>query len=475
MNIYILDKSLDRLGEVDVYASFLWSPAFNDVGSFELDCPISYFDLLKDDRFVQNTDDPSHMGVIEYITKAQDEEGSETLKVKGRMAESLLARRVALGVSTFTDQQPFNIISQLVTDNAISPTDNSRKITGLEMGSSVSSGVISYTCNQGNLLGEITNICKASGLGFRLRVDDDLLKQVLELYTGTDRTDTQSEVEPVILSRDRDNVLTIEYTKDITNYVTYVYIRGEGELQTYVTRGSETSLDRREVFLDLSSTPRTVNDVTLSEVDYIKVLQQEAVNQLAKMVKSELLYNSINIFSTLKYNEDFFLGDLITCVDNTLGFSVDLRITGVTESWGNDGYSIALTLGEETPDLKEIMSLNAMQTPELTVPKSSFSVAWQVPTFQNNWVNYDTTYNTAGYYKDADNRVHVKGLVKTGTANTVIFTFPAGYRPLKRGIFVTVSNNAIARIDVLPTGEVKMETGSNTWISLETISFLAEQ
>lgn len=474
MNVYILDKSFDRLGEVDVYASFLWSPAFNDVGSFELDCPISFFDLLQDDRLVQNTDDADHIGVIEFITKVEEADGTETLKVRGRMAESLLSRRVALGITTFTNQQPFAIISQLVTENAITPTDSTRQISGLEMGSSVSAPLISYTSNNGNLLTEVGNICKASGLGFRLKVDDDLLKQTLEIYTGTDRTDSQVVVEPVILSRDRDNVLTVEYTKDTTNYATYVYIRGEGELQTYVTRGSETSLDRREIFLDLSSIPRTVNDVTMSEPDYIKVLQQEAVNQLAKMVKSELLYNSINVLGNLKYSEDFFLGDLITCVDNTLGFSVDLRITGVTESWGNDGYSIALTLGEETPDLKDLMALNAMQTPEVVVPKAS-SVAWQVPTFQNGWVNYDTTYNSAGYYKDANNRVYAKGLVKTGTANTVIFTFPAGYRPLKRGIFVTVSNNAIARIDVLPNGEVKMESGSNAWISLETISFLAEQ
>lgn len=97
------------------------------------------------------------------------------------------------------------------------------------------------------------------------------------------------------------------------------------------------------------------------------------------------------------------------------------------------------------------------------------------PAFQNGWVNYDSTHNSAAFWKDSNGVVHLKGLVKSGTISTTlpIFTLPAGYRPAKKEIIVTISNGALGRVNVESDGDVVPETGNNAWFSLDGVSFRA--
>lgn len=100
----------------------------------------------------------------------------------------------------------------------------------------------------------------------------------------------------------------------------------------------------------------------------------------------------------------------------------------------------------------------------------------QTPTLLNSWVNYGTAYESACYWKDKCNVVHLAGLIKSGTttAETVIFTLPEGYRPRTSEKFFAVSVNAICVIDVYATGNVAIKTGANSgWLSLSGISFRA--
>ncbi|HEY9694190.1 MAG TPA: hypothetical protein V6D15_18455 [Oculatellaceae cyanobacterium] len=100
--------------------------------------------------------------------------------------------------------------------------------------------------------------------------------------------------------------------------------------------------------------------------------------------------------------------------------------------------------------------------------------AWQTPTFQNSWVNYDNGYNPAGYFKDSLGIVHLRGLVRGGTNNTTIFTLPAGYIPSNRELqAVQTNNNAIGRLDILTDGQVQVVSGNNGWFSLDGVTFRA--
>ena len=111
----------------------------------------------------------------------------------------------------------------------------------------------------------------------------------------------------------------------------------------------------------------------------------------------------------------------------------------------------------------------------VTAAKIEDQQAWQAPTFQNSWQNYDTTYESGGYMKDSLGFVHIQVLVKSGVVGQTIFTLPAGYRPLKQHIFMVNSNNAVGRIDIFTDGQVKLTSGSNVYVSLSGIILKGEQ
>jgi len=100
------------------------------------------------------------------------------------------------------------------------------------------------------------------------------------------------------------------------------------------------------------------------------------------------------------------------------------------------------------------------------------------PAFQNAWLNYDTTFNSAAFRKTVDGTVLLKGLIRSGTP-AAIFILPVGYRPLKQYLFIGWSVNSSARIDVLSGGTVLLVVydtgGSNAFVSLDNIQFYAEQ
>lgn len=86
--------------------------------------------------------------------------------------------------------------------------------------------------------------------------------------------------------------------------------------------------------------------------------------------------------------------------------------------------------------------------------------------YLNSWVDFDTTNAVGAYYKDRSGRVHVKGLIKSGTINNNAFILPVGYRPPKKLLFSTASNDAYGQIAVFANGEFLPEVGNNTWFSI---------
>ena len=99
------------------------------------------------------------------------------------------------------------------------------------------------------------------------------------------------------------------------------------------------------------------------------------------------------------------------------------------------------------------------------------------PTLLSGWVNYGEVFAAAGYCKGPDNRVHLQGLIKSGTVadGTVIFTLPEGFRPLQKEIFIVfISGGGFGRVDVNDNGSVVAKIVNATYTSLSGISFLAK-
>ena len=96
---------------------------------------------------------------------------------------------------------------------------------------------------------------------------------------------------------------------------------------------------------------------------------------------------------------------------------------------------------------------------------------WIAPSLGGAWVNFGSGLNPVGYYKDSMGIVHLRGVIKDGTITTTLFVLPIGFRPPYEEVFVTISNDAIGRLNVVYSGEVIPKVGNNAWFSLDGISF----
>lgn len=377
MDIYVYDEFFTRLKIIDVYESLYWFNEFNDTGEFKLVCSLKYFDILKADNIIMVSEDKDNAGIIEYIEVKRDySDNTSSLEVKGRMLESLLDRRIMLKGVYSNSIEPAEFINRAVTRNAISPEDVNRKISRLKMGTMPSSdyGPIAYEAVYSDLLDVVKRVNNMAGFGFNISPDINTKQFILNVIKGTNRTSGQTTNKQIILNKSFDNVLTTEYSKEMKKYKTLVYIKGEGEFKTELALNYTSGIERREMFIDCSNIKQKAmeNDVeiVIPDADYALILQNEAKDKLKKASINEILNNTLNLRSNYKYKRDFFIGDLITCSDSELNFSVDLRITGVEETWNENGYNISLKLGEDTINfsnaVKEIVDQKTNNSKDFT-------------------------------------------------------------------------------------------------------------
>lgn len=99
--------------------------------------------------------------------------------------------------------------------------------------------------------------------------------------------------------------------------------------------------------------------------------------------------------------------------------------------------------------------------------------AWTAVTFLNSWVNYGSTYQVAQYRKVGD-CVEIRGSVKNGTAGSVVFNLPAGFRP-PADLYLPGNNNAGAGaspVYIQSDGDViHTATATTTYYSLDGARF----
>lgn len=135
---------------------------------------------------------------------------------------------------------------------------------------------------------------------------------------------------------------------------------------------------------------------------------------------------------------------------------------GEVQVFGNSGDALKLRLVDGVLQVDAAGSTIAQE-------------AWTEPsTLLNSWVTYSGTFHPFGYMKDSMGFVHLRGLIKSGTANG-IYTLPAGYRPAKTVMFATATNpsGTSSRVDVTAAGGVSAISHSNVFLSLEGMSFAA--
>lgn len=338
-NIYVLDKDYKAVGVIDFASSIIWTTRYYEAGDFEIYTLATQkaINLLQEGFYLIRSD-CDMVGIIENISLTTDAENGNWLTVTGRDAKSILQRRIVWSQTNLYGTAANGIIT-LLNRNIISATEE-RKIsnfTATPPNSSIFTDRLEKQITGDNLYEAISAICQEFHYGFKVTLNEGIFN--FELYKGTDRSVTQTANPHVVFSPQYDNFLSSNYDFETSNYGNVALVAGEGEGTARITQtvGTATGLNRYEVYVDSRNTSSNEGEITESE--YTNLLIAEGNQVLAEKIKTETYEGTINSGRTYEYNQDYFLGDVIT-VKNEFNMEKDVRIIEVIESLDENGLTI---------------------------------------------------------------------------------------------------------------------------------------
>ncbi len=329
MEPIVLNKSQNAVAVVDLFDSFIWTERFDDVGEFELYIPTNFKGLsyILPDYFLQLKESKRTM-VIESLYLNTDVDEGNQYTVKGRSLESILDRRI-VRAQTIVNGSLQTAVQTLLNQNAISPTDTTRKITKLSFQASTDPLITALTIDDEfhgqTLLEAITYICKANGIGFKITVNASG-NFVFQLYAGVDRSYGTSGDSIILFSPKMDNLNSSQYFFSRKDHKTTTLVAGEGAgysrklLDVTRSTGALTELDRREGFTDASTISSTYSGGTLSLANYNLLLTHRGKQDLAVHSDYEVFDGQVDPNLNYLYDTDYSLGDIVQ-LENEYGLS----------------------------------------------------------------------------------------------------------------------------------------------------------
>ena len=324
MELYILDALLRRTQLIDKFISCIWTERFNEYGDFELivESTPSNRTLFAEDVLLACSRSVYVMKVKTVEDKV-DDEGRPTLVVTGNSLEELLEERVAFSdlddlttVPTWdltdspadiartifhdicvTGTLDLNDIIPMVTEGSFLPAD-----TIPEPVDTVTVNLAPQTVGQA-----ISDICKANSLGFRLVRQDDPPQLWFDIYSGSDRTSSQTTLGAVIFTPELDNLqdTTELNTNDGFKNVAYVFGPAGFEMVFAPSADPEVAGYERRVLVVIA------DDITVDNPDVSSAMIRRGEEELAKHQAIQAFDGTIDQNSQYQYGLDYFLGDVV--------------------------------------------------------------------------------------------------------------------------------------------------------------------
>ena len=267
-----------------------------------------------------------------------------------------------LDANNFTNKTQAEVMMLLASGNLITQTrDADRKflhsLTSVNMFSVASlkvyGDIINFTVNweTGYLGDTLISISKMFGkeakypLGWNVYIKEDYSGYELDVDHGTHKHINQAVLPPVVFSEVFGNIKSASYEYSIKEwrnviYMTYEVDNVENNIPVgNLEHGPTKNFNRKEIIINSS---KKVSNEVIDE-GYAELNKRPHVeNFTAEIV------NNTNTMST--YNEDWFLGDIVTVQTKEIKrneiLSLDVMITEIEEVYDQGEYSINATFGE---------------------------------------------------------------------------------------------------------------------------------
>lgn len=365
ITIFQLDNvAFEPVGQLEEYTSLMWPDAYLGKAMCQLWAPItdSNMDKLQAGRVIWCGG--TNAAIIKIVKETVGENGEKEIEAKGWTLEFLLVDKIVEGMYNRSGKSfASTIMYDMVDKFAINPTDSRNKIPYLvnaedeELGGQVDG----YQKTGGSLYDAIYDNASSVDIGFNILFDPRNKQLIFKVNTGVDRTQDQTEVEPVVFSTELEDILSSAYYLNVEDVKNIAMVQGEvkdGQRATvYVGDVDASGFDRKVLYVDARDLQSEIYDDdgtthTMTVDQYQGILMQRGKEKLAEHQKTETFEAQIRQFGDVQYEfgVDYQKGDKVTIVDKQLGLSVSARITSVEEDF-DDEYTLVLTFGYAYPTL----------------------------------------------------------------------------------------------------------------------------
>ena len=362
----VFDDKFNRLDILEKFTYCQYVESLRGTGTFTLKCPITKknVSILKNDNIIWFEEDVA--GVIQNVVV--DSSDQSEITANGCLLDGILDWRYIYPVFNYTGKVD-ELMNEAVNINCISNEDPKRNFEHLEIENvETSLPPVSKQKTGGTVLEFESELANAYSCGFRVGFYPKEKKMKFKVIEGVDRSVHNTEGNKrVIFSESLNNVLQTTYINDISDYRNITLVAGEAMVgsRSFVTvaDGNEQSgFYRRELYTDARDLQTETydedgNEIVLTEEEYQAALTNrghESLSECAKKIymESEVRHDSL---SSYKYREDYNLGDIVTCIRESLDIMIDAQVTEVTVTQDANGYSVVPTLGEGQPTLYSIL------------------------------------------------------------------------------------------------------------------------
>jgi hypothetical protein len=242
-------------------------------------------------------------------------------------------------------------IAEIIGNHILMPTDQSRMIAGIGFSAPKFSVNVKLQFSYKNTLDVVTELLKTYDIGIKTLFNTSTKLLTITLYQG--------QASQAVFSREYENILSMSYTHNISNYRDTCLVAGEGEGSERVTIliNGASGIDRQELYVDARDLQsENFND----ETEYTNALIQRGETKLAEHPLVRSFDAEISLRGNLLYKTDYDVGSIVTVQSKKCGVSMQTRITEATDTYDAAGMNLDVTFGRGmltlTQRLREVLS-----------------------------------------------------------------------------------------------------------------------
>lgn len=334
MNVNIIDRDFNFLGQIDNYTSYMPKKSWHGIGDVELHLHESnpHADALQKENIIYSS--PNKAYIILY---REFDSVTGNLVIKGYELKSYLSRWL-IYPPTGKAYYEMEAAPETIMKEYVQATLTRKGVTKIVVAPDLGRGTVtSYQARYQNLAEELEKLSLDSGLGWDITLDMDNERFLFDCFVGVDRTASQDVNTNAIFSLDYDNISEQKLIDSKLGFANTALVggQGEGEWRVIEEVGEiEAGLDSYETFVDAS------------DIEYDEYLADRGRQKLAEFPEVLSFDSVVDTTKNLIYEEDFNLGDNVTIQNKNWGISADRAITELKEIYEPTGFRLDVTFGE---------------------------------------------------------------------------------------------------------------------------------